>query len=577
MPPILSRALTAVGLLAVILGVIQALVFAWSTGTTGVALVVSSSAPNRFVVRSNAHPRTIALRPGDVIALADTGFSSRMRYLRARPGDAFAFVRERGGARVTLRYEAGNAFSAYAWITQLVRVAMAVCALVIVIRRWNTVEARALAFFFTMFALALDDFTAPWESPSEVFAALTINAFFLTTSLAQAVRFATLFPDPHVGGTRRAIRLVNRVVAPIYIVVATTVTFASYAFLWTPPDALALFADSSAYYYLGAIGLAFAIANRRAKPEDRERVRWVSLSVAVGLIGPLFAISYYLATRTLPLWASYANLTLALMPLGTAYAILRHRVLDIAFAINRALAFSFVSAIVLVTFGCVEWLAGKVLVDASHVTSASLEVAISLVLGFFLRAIHRRCETIVDDLFFRKRHESLARLRLFASDAAYISDLRLLVSRTVETITREEHAARCAVYLRGDDGTFAAVAVNGTLAERIDANDPAIVRARALRAPVALADVRSSLDADTAFPLMVRDALIGLLVCGARTDDERYAPDERDALETVARAVASAIDALEIAALRTELELALHGASPAPSAPTIARATGGAA
>jgi GAF domain-containing protein len=96
------------------------------------------------------------------------------------------------------------------------------------------------------------------------------------------------------------------------------------------------------------------------------------------------------------------------------------------------------------------------------------------------------------------------------------------------------------------EGTFTHAAV--------DENDPAIVAMRARRVIAELPILHSSLPGAVAFPMIVRGQLIGTLLCGPKTEDETYAPDELDALSAVAAAVAHALDGLRITELEQTVE-----------------------
>jgi GAF domain-containing protein len=57
----------------------------------------------------------------------------------------------------------------------------------------------------------------------------------------------------------------------------------------------------------------------------------------------------------------------------------------------------------------------------------------------------------------------------------------------------------------------------------------------------------SAVQGQFAFPMVSRGSLVGVLVCGAKNDDEVFAPDESDALATLAHRVGVALGALSTA------------------------------
>jgi hypothetical protein len=85
----------------------------------------------------------------------------------------------------------------------------------------------------------------------------------------------------------------------------------------------------------------------------------------------------------------------------------------------------------------------------------------------------------------------------------------------------------------------------------IGENDPAMIALRAWGNSLDLRRIHGTeLQAEYAFPMIARGALIGALVCGPKSNGESFAPDELKALSGMAHGVGVALDALTI---RTEI------------------------
>jgi hypothetical protein len=254
----------------------------------------------------------------------------------------------------------------------------------------------------------------------------------------------------------------------------------------------------------------------------------------------------------------YPLVLVAAMPLGCAYAILRYRLLDIGFVVNRATVFGVTSllvlaALALVDYGLQAWL-GSWLVR----TGMYVQLALALAIGIATRPLHDGVDRVVDDLFFRRRHEAERVLRQFARDVAHIDDPAVLLQRTVDTVARAAEL-RCAVYIsnagNGDGLQRAAASLRDAAPFGLDRNDGAVVRLLATREPIDLHDVETVLPGDFAFPMFARNRLSGLLVCdGKAAGPAAYAPDELDAIAAVANAAGLALDLLRIESLERELE-----------------------
>jgi GAF domain-containing protein len=255
---------------------------------------------------------------------------------------------------------------------------------------------------------------------------------------------------------------------------------------------------------------------------------------------------------------------IAALPFGLAYVILRHRVIDVGFVLNRAVVYTVLSIIVVGVFVIVETLLGKYVENTSHVTSIAVQLAVALVLGFSIRYVHARVDRFVDNVLFRERHLAEAAIRTFAHEASYITDYDILLARCVKTVERYGKARGAGVWL-ADGPLYSARANTFAIAPSVDENDPALVAMRARRVSVHVRDCESALPGVLAFPMIVRGELLGILVCGQKLDDETYAPDEEDALASLAASVGHAVDAIEVRELRRRLEAltATGGGQPA--------------
>ncbi len=262
-----------------------------------------------------------------------------------------------------------------------------------------------------------------------------------------------------------------------------------------------------------------------------------------------------------PSWVPYLALTLIVIPVGLAYTILRHRTVDIGFVISRALVLTILSAIVVLAFGLLERLLGKLFIDASHIASRSVEIALALGLGFSLRSLHARIELIIDRLFFHHRQRALATLREFANDVYFITDPDVALERTVDVVFRCADAENAAIYLIAD-GVFGCAAIinSADLPTELSADDPLFVRLRATRVAQMPREVGSGFNAEIAFPMFVRATLVGALVLAAKRTGEAYDPEENALLTELAQRVGLALDALQTLAMRRELE-SLMGAT----------------
>lgn len=497
------------------------------------------------------------LQPGDVIA-AVGAMPPRLRYNAEPAGYTQRWNVTRGAQHFVTTTE----FTAIAQrdlmlyeIFNVVRLAMVLVAMLVALRRPDDAAARALVTFLVLMGLALLLAGAwlpdPWYGVWHL-----LRGPLQIISLSQALLYACLFPAASPSGQRAWLRAIN----PWLTLVLVCAVLALDGWDQSPAGIpnlgpLTTIIEWSPMVYFLAMFRAFALARRDASPSDRQRLSWVARSIGIGFCGPLLATVLNVAVGRTDEWISFLPLTLVVTPVGLAYTILRHRTVDVGFVISRALVLTVMSFLVVGAFGLLERALGKLFIDASHVASRTVEIALALGLGFWLRELHSQIERGIDRIFFRQRQRALAALRAFSNDVYFITDPDVTIARTVDVVSRWADASNTALYLIADGvfGCAAAIDPAGFPAE-IAENDPLFVRLRASRQAELTRDIGSDLDAEIAFPMFVRATLVGALVLTGKRTGEAYDPEERGLLSELAQRVGPALDALQTLALRRELE-----------------------
>jgi len=306
-------------------------------------------------------------------------------------------------------------------------------------------------------------------------------------------------------------------------------------------------------YGLAAIVLGLAWRESRG----RERARYRAMLLAIILL----VISMYVTVGVIDLTGSawtLSNPLVLFIPIGTAagagmfaYAVLRHRVIDLGFAVNRTLLYGTLSAILLAAFGLIEWAVEHFLPIEGRENNAIIDAAVAL--GVFL-AFHRvrdAVEEVIERLFFHRWHQAEAALRRFVRDAAFAVRAETLARGFAEALTAYAET-EAAIYLPGDDGTChrAAGAVTG-LADALDPDDPALMALRAEPKPLLPEQPGSVLLGTLVVPMVNRNEVIGLAVLGARPDGSDFRPDEIELVGWAARQIGLDLHALKVRQLES--------------------------
>jgi len=311
------------------------------------------------------------------------------------------------------------------------------------------------------------------------------------------------------------------------------------AFVYLPPSII----------FVSGIA-AFVIGWRRSTPALQRRYAVMLVALACFILSALTQIAARLITGItdlahipfVPLMVFEILATAA--PLLFAYAVLRHKVVDIGFAVNRALVYGVVSTVLLVTFGIVEWASEHFLPIKDLGTNALIDGGIALAIFLVFHRLRDLAEHIIEGLFFRQWRDNEAALRRFVKEAAFIGTKPALGKAIVVEWRRFSGGAASALYLTGAGRDFALFQGTGAGAH-IDGDDPLIVALRARGEPVEVSDTRSLLPAALALPMRHRGELTGLMLMAAKPSGDPYRPDEQELLGWAAHQMGLDLQALE--------------------------------
>ena len=280
--------------------------------------------------------------------------------------------------------------------------------------------------------------------------------------------------------------------------------------------------------------ISFLARYRASSGDDRERLRWVAIGLGSFLASyALFWISQNVpsAPGELSIWAQFLNV----LPLTVLYAIIRHHVIDVRLAGGRALAFAALSAIPVAAFSIVDWaLSNRVQQTRFGVL---VEVAVAIAFGFWVNSAQHRIDKVIELLFFRRSRLAEERLRVVARQIANFTGRTTLDEMLVREPFEALELTSSALYLR-NDGMYVRVDQRDwpdDAPTQIDANDDLVIKAL---------ETRTWGDA-VAYPILVRQQPIGLLLLGAKRDGERFDALERVALQNLVDSAAMSYDHLE--------------------------------
>jgi len=289
------------------------------------------------------------------------------------------------------------------------------------------------------------------------------------------------------------------------------------------------------WVYLVPVAM-LAMGYRRVEAARRARLRWAIVC------GITLAASVTM-NNTIPpgyLVPEVAALVLFMFTfVGMAYALLRHRVVDVSIVIDRTLVYGGMTALVVGVVAAVNSIALKVALPPG--AGLLLQVVVPLSLGIVLGKVRAFMDKVVEQVFFRRKYQAEQALRAFAKRVGHIDQAADLLQATAREVERHTGAPAVAIYSAESEG-FRRLGRAGEDAypAALGNNDDAAVALKAEGSALELQGLSSALGPDgCVIPMLVLGNLRGLLVVKNRAG-EHFGSDEKALLTQVARDVGAA-------------------------------------
>jgi len=467
------------------------------------------------------------LRTGDVIDRRATPVLSRWEIQSAgfRAGEAVEFAVRRGSriehvtivaSRGTPRWDEFLAAAGSFWAIA--------CGLFVGLRRPDVKEARILSLLMCAFAWPFggDGVTTPWLALN--LALIGVTGIVSATYLVLFASYAALFGRP-LSRARQVLTRTTYAVQLLTILAPVGWIVGSWT-LWFDVDGPIL-AGPIGTFFLYVLPSLFAIACavagfRCTRPAERARLAWGlgALVVLGGFDCVYFVIGPLSWQELAPIGFAINNVLIFVVPLVLTYSVLTRRVLDAGFALNRAAMFSVTTLLLGGLFAGGQWLANAAL---SGVTARNpfLQIGIAVLVFYIVRFSRGSAEGFVNRLFFAARQRRIAAVREIAEAVDDVTEVDAIPAFVVDTLRGQ---AGIAV----DDGAGFTSIAGRSIDGRLSENDPLVVRLRSLRTPIPAGD------GVMAIPMILRRRLLGILFARASERESELAPDEINALVSLA-------------------------------------------
>jgi hypothetical protein len=501
---------------------------------------------------------------GDILIPPD---SFRSRWLFGPDWRVPVTVIHNGGARQTTLVASSRhlPITPLDWTIRISRIVLKLSMLALaLIVAWQLPDALWVRW---MCAFLLLISFAPWQlDPLKLSGTLRLAVTIaqdvtVQAGITAAVVFAALVPNPVDTRLRTwALRM-----APVAFVVMTASVLGMLFDL--RPIYVGVPLRSIQIACFGATIAFLILAANRATDQERQRLRYLAWTFALGFSGFFISVFGLWATKqewgtNYQLW-SLPRLTMIVLLIGFAYGLLAHRVVSTNYIAGRTLLYGALTSLLVPLFTAAEWTATN-LFSSTQGKSAFL-VALTAVIAASFKGIHKRAEQLFNELLFRGHYEAEKAVKKLTKEVSHIEEAPEIAKRCVTLLREHLGVAAAALYVHaepetGDTGAgadYLQVAATGdSVPASVADTDPVVSALRAEREAVEYTVLGKG---GYAFPMTIRDHLIGFLLAGPRRDGEIFTPDEIKQLTGLTNAVAAALEAIRVEDLEHRLVAAEAG------------------
>ncbi len=525
----------------------------WRNGPAGV--VASRVAPGG--------PASLAgVKVGDVLLAVDgeevlTHEQVQARLLHRSPGHRLAYSVLRADERRSLEIEVtplskGNVSLFY--YLSLVGFFSLIVGTIVMLRR--PPDRAALHFyaicllFFLMYStsytgkLNLADWTLLW---TDHLAVLLLPVVFL--------HFCLSFPERRLSGRRAWLVLAAYMPALVLAGVAVLsqvlfVTTQGGEALWRVTAAID---RSKPFYFALLFAVSFGIlldSYRKTRSlTSRKQMKWLVWGTGAGVL-PFFAfyaIPFLLGREPRFAMELAGYIPLALIPLSLAYAVVKHRLMDVELIFRRALVYVLATAAIVGICLLVVGLFNSTMQgdEEPHVTL--IAVLSTLVVMLLFTPVKSRIQDALDRLFYKERGSPRRSLLRLSQDLNADIDLASMTARLLRGVQGALGVSSVAAFLPEPDGAFGIFSAigcppgaetvrlprSGELLRRLSEGSP-------LNAESADYPEAGPLDLVWYFPCRVKGEVIALLAVGRKDGFDSLNSEEVELLQALAGQAATA-------------------------------------
>ncbi len=414
------------------------------------------------------------IQVGDRFAGA-TSFENRLYFQNVHnpfPGQSvLAYVADKGGSlravNIVAKSQEIDAAQIAAYFSNAIvaLVFVLVSSIVVLLRPSKMTWAFFLYCVATGPSLVLGHY---WLPPRLVFGVGVFADIFRSFGFGAFLIFCARAPNDRVFGLSRYVEWIAAPLVVISLLLCNAVIDLSIIGVMHSETLAGRIQTSvlDATYLIGILALITTCSRERGV--ERSRVAWIIAGFAIGLGARIAAnltdpgANIYTGdalSDEAPRWLVFIPTLEVAIPLAVAYAVVRHRALNVGFIANRTLVYGLFLCAGFAAFALLDFLVTKRF--ANDQFEVGLDMAVALVVGLSFQIFHPRAIRTIDRVFLPERYQAAVALDKLRTTLGRVGSDDDGPNRAVEAVAGELKLSSLAVFKRLPDGGFVRYAACG--------------------------------------------------------------------------------------------------------------------
>lgn len=311
------------------------------------------------------------------------------------------------------------------------------------------------------------------------------------------------------------------------------------------------------------------LVNNQNDRSLRDRVFWIVLGLCAIPLMPIFKASYWEIIRLTgydfdPLGLHFKKIhdvlfniqSIGILILG--FAVLKKRIFNFSFVVNRALLYSLLSIILLLIFYAAKSGLEAIIKPSTSEVGTAISAGVAFLIYLAFHHVYDHVKEYMEQWLFKSWHHNEQQLRGFVRRAAFFEDVDKLREGMLGALHDFGHGCDVAIFEKRieKERTFylKTLATNQALPNDIGSDHNWVISMRDQTSMVLLESMPNQSSPGRLIPQFHRGELLGFVWLGQKIDGSDWRPDEELVLQFAVQQIGLDIYALEVNRLSRELE-----------------------